>query len=62
MKSGVRTCGATYCGKKHCKLLRSISKTVYETMKRKNHISKSMLTNEGFSTEVQDRGRFFADP
>jgi len=61
MKIGVLICDATYCGKKHYMTFRSISDTK-EVDNLKGKITCDKLTSPELSLEVQDVGKFFAEP
>jgi len=61
MKIGVLMCDTTYCGKKHYRTFRSISNTK-EVANPKGKITCDKLTCPGLSLEVQDAGKFFAEP
>jgi len=61
MKIGVVICDTTFCGKKHYTTFRSISNTK-EVANLKGKITRDKLTSPGLSLEVQDVGKFFAEP
>ena len=63
-KIGVVICDTKYCGKKHYKIVQrsSISNTKERIAKVEDKTKIQKLTSPGLSLEVQDEGKFFAEP